>query len=57
MKEKKKRKRKESKNNVHFDCFFPHLPLHSGHPVQFHVIATTETLCKWVVLDLQLGYL
>lgn len=33
------------------------VPLHSGHPVQLHVVASTKTFCKGIVLDLQLGYL
>lgn len=31
------------------------LPLHSGHPVQFHIITSSEAFCEGVVLNLQLG--
>lgn len=36
-------------------CLF--LPLHPGHPVQFHVVTPAKTFRKGIVLNLQLGYL
>lgn len=37
--------------------FFSLLPLHSGHPVQLHIIASTKPFSKRVVFNLQLRYL
>lgn len=33
------------------------VPLHSGHPVQFHVITSPKTFRKRIVLNLKLRYL